>query len=215
MHNSGVSDLTDQKYATLYIVRHGETEWNLHGKLQGHQDSPLTKNGIAQAKALARVLPIKSFAAAFSSDLLRAHKTAQLLTRGHALTIKTAYFLRERNFGKHEGKTYQEARELYLIHDSLPHAQRFTHKLDVDVESDQEIVTRSLPFLNEVSAAYSGKQVLIVSHGGLMRALLVHLGYDNKDPTGKLQIKNTAYIVLRADGVDFFIVKTHGIEKVE
>ena len=65
----------------FFLVRHGETLWNLEGKIQGHLDSPLTKTGIAQAESLAVHLNSQNFAALYSSDLGRAYETARCISK--------------------------------------------------------------------------------------------------------------------------------------
>lgn len=63
----------DNNFCTFYVVRHGETEWNVARKIQGHLDSSLTENGLSQAKELGKQLQTTHFDAVFSSDLLRAN----------------------------------------------------------------------------------------------------------------------------------------------
>jgi broad specificity phosphatase PhoE len=72
---------------TFYITRHGETVWNIQQRMQGQQDSPLTENGILQAKAAAEKLKKIHFDHAFSSDLLRARRTAEIIAADHDLAI--------------------------------------------------------------------------------------------------------------------------------
>lgn len=90
-------------YATFYIVRHGETEWNAQGLMQGHLDSPLTSTGEEQARELAQTLLAIHFDHVFSSDLLRARRTAELLVIDRKFALNTTQLLRERTFGKYEG----------------------------------------------------------------------------------------------------------------
>ena len=95
---------------TIYIIRHGETEWNVKKIMQGQKNSLLTTKGIQQAKQAAKQLKQIKFAAIFSSDLLRAKRTAQIIALEHKLIVKTRKILRERYYGKFEGKkiiTYQ------------------------------------------------------------------------------------------------------------
>lgn len=88
---------------TLYIVRHGETNWNVMGRIQGQSDSELTEKGIQDTKILARRLKDIHFDAIFSSDLSRASKTAELIRLDRDLAIETHEALRERTFGIHDG----------------------------------------------------------------------------------------------------------------
>ncbi len=205
--------MSKSTYCTLYIARHGQTQWNVKGKMQGHKDSPLTPTGIKQAKDLGKKLSQIPFAAVFASDLLRASRTAQLIMLEHQLTIQTTKLLRERNFGKHEGKTLSEIQHLFDVFNTLGESAKFKHQLDSDVESDEQLVARLITFLREISLVYPGKNVLIVTHAGMIRALLIHLGFANYKELGRGTIKNTAYVKLESDGVDFFIKDTIGVEK--
>ena len=95
------------------VVRHGETQWNVAGRIQGHGDSDLTETGRAQADAIASRLAAESFDAIVASDLGRAFDTAQAIARGCGLPIATDRRLRERSFGVGEGLTYEEIDRQY------------------------------------------------------------------------------------------------------
>jgi len=198
----------------LYIVRHGETDWNIKGLLQGHTDVPLNKSGEEQAKNLAKKLNKVNFAIAFSSDLLRAKKTAEIIALEKKIAVRTTKALRERYFGHFEGtkwredKQYQQLIKKFL---KLSHEERFKNKPYKDTETDEELIGRLIPFLREVAVAYPKKNVLVVTHGAVMRVLLTHLGFVGPDELIPGQISNTAYIILDSDGVDFFVKETFGI----
>jgi 2,3-bisphosphoglycerate-dependent phosphoglycerate mutase len=201
----------DKNLCTIYIVRHGETEWNVKGLLQGQKDSPLTKQGIDQAKNLGKRLQYVHFDKIFSSDSLRAKRTAELMTLEKEIAIETNKLLRERSFGPFEGKANVVMRDLrrsIVNYEKLSVKERAKIKVHPQVESDEEVVIRLLTFLREVAVVYIDKTILVVSHGALMRSLLRHLG-----ETEIGYINNTGYIKLLSDGVDFFIKETVGIEK--
>ena len=207
-------------YCTFYLVRHGQSEWNVLDKIQGHADTQLTAQGERQAHKLATKLKHINFDAVFSSDLLRAKRTAELVQLDRQLAITTSQALRERTFGAAEGLTGKEFETKFrdLIHqrEALSHAQRYKFKLSPDMESDEELVARFITYLREVAVAYRGKTVLIVTHSGPIRNLLIHLGfgtYQQMPPAGGT-IKNTAFVKLQSDGVDFFIKETFGIHKL-
>src|SRR3989344_5835107 len=94
------------KLTTFYIVRHGQTEWNTKGLLQGHGDSPLTYLGVKQAEQIRDELKSIHFDAIFSSDLLRAKRTAEIVALERKIAVKTTQALRERDFGHFEGKPF-------------------------------------------------------------------------------------------------------------
>lgn len=200
---------SDSKLCTIYVARHGETEWNVKGLIQGHSDSNLTKNGIKQAKNLGRELKNIDFDAVYSSDLLRAKRTAEIATLERKLAVVTQKALRERNFGKLEGKTKENLkilRELKIK--NVPYES-------IGIEADEKVIARTITLLREISVAYLGKNVLVVSHGGLLRALLVHLGFATDDQLPPGSVGNTAYVKLKSDGVDFFIEEVKRVDKHE
>ena len=204
---------------TFYILRHGETEWNVARRMQGHMDSPLTQQGIQQAHDVAQVLKEVEFAAIFSSDLLRAHRTAAIVALERDIEIKTTELLRERSFGRFEGwevEKYREAlkEELYEV-ERLSDAERMTHKHSDDIESEEETSTRLLQFLREVAVAYADKNVLIASHGGVIRAFLLRLGWGTYQELSHNAVRNTAFVKCISDGTDFEILETHNVVKSE
>lgn len=179
-------------YCTIYLVRHGETDWNKKGLIQGHTDIPLNNRGLEQAGVLKNKLKHIVFDEVFSSDLSRSVKTAEVIALEHKLIVQTTRVLRERRYGDFEGKSFEEF-----------------NKLTVDAETDEEVTQRLITFLSEISAVKPNKKVLVVSHGGAMRMVLNYL-------TGKKftrgSIDNTAYVEIESDGVDFFIKSTYGIK---
>jgi len=205
------------KYCTFYIVRHGETVGNVNRILQGHIDLPLTEEGIVQAKMLAQKLASVKFDHAFSSDLLRAKRTAEIIAIEHKLAVIAKKILRERTFGIFEGKSYDvydnELKEAVLTFESLTEKEKYSFKFRQDIESDEEIATRFITFIREVSLAFVGKNVLVVSHGGIMRATLIHLGFGTYKTLQPGAVKNLGYFKLESDGVDFFVRDTEGIIK--
>ncbi len=205
--------------ATIYIVRHGETEWNAKGLLQGQGDSLLTAAGIKQAENLAKKLKNILFDVILSSDLLRAKRTAEIIAQEKKIAVKTARALRERSFGRFEGKSIDEFREElqadFAQYEKLADEQKFKYKFltEPKIHSDEELMQRFIPFLREVAVAYTGKKVLIVTHGGVMRSFLVRLGYGTSTELTWGTVQNSAYIKLLSDGLDFFLKEVVGVKK--
>ena len=203
---------------TFYIVRNGETEGNVKKVFQGQTDYPLTNKGKKQAKESAVKFSGIRFDTVFSSDLMRAKKTAEIIAVEHRLIVITKKLLRERTFGRLEGKPHadysRELKEAILKFETLSEKEKFSFKFREDIESDAEIFSRFITFLREVSLAYPGKTLLVVSHGGMMRTLLIRLGFGTYKTLYPGIVKNLAYIKLESDGVNFFIKETEGIEKV-
>jgi broad specificity phosphatase PhoE len=200
-----------KNFCTLYIVRHGETEWNVKKIIQGHEDIPLNKKGEAQAKKLAKKLRHIKFDAVFSSDLIRSKRTAEIIILEKKLAVQTTKALKERYFGKYQGRSFSVNNEMTKLINNLKMVIGPGAK---EVESDEKIISRLTTFLREVAAAYVNKTILIVSHGGPMRTLLIHLGFATYDNFTEGHIDNLAYIKLKSDGTDFFIEETEGIKTI-
>lgn len=200
------------RFCTLYLVRHGQTDWNAMQKVQGHSDIALNSEGENQAKSLGKQLGHISFDAVFSSDLVRAKKTAELALLEKNIVVQTTEVLRERFMGELEGAHRDEFLRLERLRGDLTKEQRLVHRLVPSMESEEEVIARVITYLREIAVAYSGKTVLMVSHGAVMRILLYHLGFFDQQHPIKT-IENTAYIKMRSDGVDFFVDETKGIER--
>lgn len=204
-----------QNPVTLYIVRHGQTDWNVVKRVQGQTDIPLNNVGEEQAHVAAELFKDIQFDAAFSSDLLRAKRTAEIIMLEKKLAVQTTRVLRERNFGPYEGIYVEELKELEKDLENLSQEERSSHKLHPDIENDEELVGRFITFLREISVAYAGKKVLVVCHGALMRVFLIHLGFASYQTLGHGTIENTAYIEVLSDGLEFKVKQTHGVHKKE
>lgn len=166
---------------TFYIVRHGETDWNKAGKLQGHADILLNDSGRSQAMELANHLADYSFSHCYSSDLKRAHHTAEIVLNKKPVEIKLETRLRERDFGAWEGKSWEEFRK-----DEEAYKQ---------VESHEEIVERVTGCLTDILSVHAGNEILILTHGGIIHNLLVAFMKLDKR-SAKVSVKNTGYVTL-------------------
>jgi broad specificity phosphatase PhoE len=206
--------MKNNNYVTFYIVRHGETDWNVAKKMQGQTDIPLNENGEAQAKEVAEKFEDIQFDLAFSSDLLRAKRTADIILLEKQLAVETTKALRERKFGEMEGKSNETFFAYLKQIKGKAHTERSKHKAHDDYESDEEIASRVITFLRETAVVNPGKTILITTHGGIFHIILVHLGIKTYEESDMLRIKNTGHIKLLSDGVDFFIEEQAGIETV-
>lgn len=208
--------MQENTYCTLYIVRHGETEWNINNIVQGHSDSPLTENGVTQVKKTAEELKDIDFAAIYSSDSGRAHKTANIIKLDRELAVITTAALRERNYGSFEGQASNDFKQ--KIHEAkekisqLSEVERRVAKLAPDIESDAEIISRFITILREISVAHPGKNVLITCHGGPIRTFLEHVGYYQYGSLPPGSFANAAYIKVLCDGIDFEVKSVKGIK---
>lgn len=198
-----------KNYCTFYPVRHGETEWNIKGIMQGHKDSALTKKGISQAKEMARLFRRIKFDEIFSSDLLRAKRTAEIIALEKKMAVKTSKLLRERLLGRFQGrkvvKMRKKLKEQLEKREKLSKEERFKFRLENGFETDEEIIGRFITFLRETAVAYPGKKILVITHGGVMRTFLIHLGFAGHGELPPGSIENSGYIIVESDGLDFFI----------
>lgn len=203
------------KRMKIFLVRHGETEWNTKGLLIGHKDSSLTEKGIQQAKALQKSLSRISFDAIYSSDLGRAVQTAQILVGGQITAVKVTPHLRERNFGRFEGRAREELDAHTTTFKDLYENDKFLYKAYPEIESDEELVKRFLVFIEELGES-PHSNVLAVCHGGVMKAILLHLellAYKDDKAYAIHSISNSAMIVLEYKDGKMIVEETTGIEK--
>jgi probable phosphoglycerate mutase len=156
----------------LWILRHGETEWNLAGRLQGSGDSPLTERGQQQGEAAAVALAARGpIDALYSSDLGRAERTARTIGRVIQIEPRIDPGLREISYGGLEGRTWAEIeRDFPEIHRSLvEHPATFAPP---GGESRQALQRRVVAALTAIAAAHPGQRVAVVTHGGALTAFL-------------------------------------------
>ena len=156
---------------TLYIVRHGKTDWNIKGLAQGRIDISLNEEGIESAKKLANELDINKIDICISSPLKRAKETAEILVKGKKNIIFDER-LKERSLGDFEGKRI----DFDII---LKHWNYNLNDCECGIESIKDCLDRAKDFLNDIKIKYPNKRILIVSHGGFMKALHYNIeGYD-------------------------------------
>ena len=149
------------------------------------------------------------FDAVFSSDLIRSKRTAEIIILEKELVIQTTKALRERYFGKYQGRSFAVNNKMIRLINNLKMMKGEEIK---EVESDEKIISRLITFLREIAVSHAGKTVLMVSHGGPMRTLLIHLGFASPENFTEGGISNLSYIKLKSDGIEFFIEKTEGIK---
>ncbi|GAB4455272.1 MAG: alpha-ribazole phosphatase [Anaerolineales bacterium] len=146
------------------LVRHGQTDWNLEGRYQGQSDVPLNEKGRAQAKALAEQLKGQTFAAIFSSDLMRARDTAEVIANQLGLPVQIEPRLREINQGEWEGVLAADIKARY----AEIWSQRTMDPANVRPpggETVSEVAERVYAALDDIARRYPRENVLVVSHG--------------------------------------------------
>ena len=162
----------EQKFRRLWLVRHGATLWNSEQRFCGHSDVPLSEEGLAQAHWLARYLQGQHISTLYTSDLLRARQTAEMIATP-SIQIEVSSAWREIAFGAWEGLTYEQITQQFPSH-----LEFFSHPLSAsppDGESLQALMQRvQAAFLELARVASTPEEgdIVLVSHGGPLRVLL-------------------------------------------
>lgn len=168
------SDMIEPMTTEIVLIRHGETDWNVERRLQGHLDIRLNERGKQQAAALAESLKQEDFAAVFASDLERAIHTAQTIAAAQRLPINIVGAMRERCFGALEGLRHDEIRI------RLPDAYVAWKSRDVDAiypagthiaESLTDFHERVVAAIDELAARFRGRKIAVVTHGGVLDSI--------------------------------------------
>ena len=166
----------------IYIVRHGETDWNVQLKLQGRSDIPLNATGIEQAEQTGENLKKAgiSFDKVYSSPLQRAVKTAELISGFDSSNIIKENRIIEFSFGKAEGSTPEERQskpEFAQIKNFFTNPPSYSP--DKDAETFDDVFKRTADFweneIRPLADNSSNKNLLVVTHGGTLQTLLMHI----------------------------------------
>ncbi|HEX4780311.1 MAG TPA: histidine phosphatase family protein [Usitatibacter sp.] len=180
------------------VVRHGQTHWNVEARIQGQGDSDLTDEGVAQAEAIGARLAGEPIDVVVASDLGRALETARRIVKRTGHAIATDARLRERNFGRGEGMTYEEVDRAY------PGAFARVRDVDPDFvvpggESRRQFHERVCTAFDAIAAEHAGKTVLVVTHGGVLATFYRHIHAIDLGVAHPIAIVNASYNVLRHD----------------
>ena len=154
----------------ITLIRHGETEWNLSGRWQGHADSPLSPRGIAQAEALGERIKVEQFDFYYSSDLGRAVHTAKLVGGPSEMVAISNKGLRERDLGVLEGLNTKEMLDRYPdIYKSFRNdGPEFVVP---GGESFLQFYERCAASIEEIANKHCGSKIALVTHGGVLGAV--------------------------------------------
>lgn len=150
------------------FVRHGETDWNVQRRLQGHIDTPLNQTGQAQAEATAKGLQGHVFDALYSSDLIRTLQTARYAAQLLDLPIHLRSDLRERHYGAFQGLTYTEAEHHFPADYARFKGREPAYEIIDEGESLLQHRARVQACLETIASKHAGQSVLIVTHGGVL-----------------------------------------------
>ncbi|MCH5252915.1 MAG: histidine phosphatase family protein [Lachnospiraceae bacterium] len=180
----------------IYLVRHGETDWNQDGRIQGREDIELNENGMTQARALAEMFANIKLDSIASSPLLRAVETARTVARKQSLEqIETEEDLIERDYGTISGKHVRREEKQSL----------FSNMKIEGLECMEDVEERMLRIIRRY-ANKGYKHVLMISHGAAINSVLSVLS-DREIGSGKTWLKNACINVLECEKDQLRIVR--------
>jgi broad specificity phosphatase PhoE len=153
---------------TIFLARHGESDWNVENRFQGHTDRPLTERGREQARALADLVLAENVEAIYTSPLSRARETASIVGVRTGLDVVPVNGLREVNTGSWSGLSRAEVQARF--------PEGFERWISggsgwEDGETYEEMGERVLGAVRKIAAAHPGGRILVISHGGPIRAI--------------------------------------------
>ncbi len=154
----------------IIAVRHGETAWNVDTRIQGHLDIALNETGRWQAAQVARALAQEPLAAVYTSDLQRAHATAQAIAQASGAPLVAEPGLRERSFGELEGRTFAEI-EAELPEQARRWRQRDPHFAPTGGETLVQLRERIAATTHRLAAQHTEQLIVLVAHGGVLDML--------------------------------------------
>lgn len=168
----------------FYIVRHGETMFNVKGRIQGWCDSPLTKLGVSQAKELGKKLKNDSFDVCFCSTSERAMDTAQYILENRDVKINSSKQLKEQCFGDFEA---EKSSNIFKDGIKYPEGYRFCGG-----ENHSDVIERVFNALKKIASEYPNANVLVVCHGSAIKHIVNYLcpGFVNEQPTTAALVPN-------------------------
>jgi broad specificity phosphatase PhoE len=161
---------------TLFLIRHGQTDWNIDHRAQGHTNNPLNEKGVAQAHALAEKMGsyYSDITAIYSSDLDRAYATAQITAEKLHLQVEKREALRERNNGAAEGLTLEEERVLYgsseeELNQLYPDFRERRKYCSIPgAETYAELLQRGREELLAIAMKHPEEKVAVFAHGEIL-----------------------------------------------
>lgn len=175
----------------IALIRHGETDWNLEGRIQGSTDIPLNKTGIRQAEACREHFEGADWDVLISSTMIRAKKTAEIINQALNLDLVEMEEFKERSFGDAEGLTHEERN------------QQFSTGEYPGQESKIALQTRVMAGIASINEQFPNKRVLLVAHGAVIHAILSVMSGEDLD------FKKTKLLNACISNVQFIDKKWH------
>lgn len=179
---------------TLILARHGETTWNKRDKIQGSSDnSVLTKKGREQAESVAERLTTLGIDTIYSSELKRAKQTASIIAKKLEKKVLITKKLNERSFGELEGKDVETVLKKLR---TLPIDERFKYR-PKGGESVIDVETRVFDEVEKIIERHQGENVLLVTHGVVIKVLILFIKKLPRDKRANVRIENTSLTIFK------------------
>ncbi len=183
----------------LILIRHGETVWNRQRKLQGLGESELTDLGIRQAEAAAKALSGEHFDAVYASPLIRAKKTAEIITEGLDAQILYDDDLREWNLGIFEGLTIKDIAEQYP-EEYIRFSSRDPDYVIPEGESSRQRYNRAVGCLQRIAGRHLRARILVVTHRGILDSVIRRIMFIPLDRAIAYSQFNCGFNTIEIDG---------------
>jgi len=188
---------------TIYLVRHAETTWNRDKIVQGQVDSAvnvITQAGLNQVEQFASKFASIDIDELYSADLAVAMESANIISRIRKLSVKTSSALRGLWWGVYEGKSLdffrEQNRDILEAYKNMDSKDAWEYRLPGNLESHRDMYNRVRAFIEMVAVLHGGKTVLVVCHSGIIRSILIKIGWAQQKELLPGSVENMGYIKL-------------------
>ena len=204
--------------ARIILVRHGETEWNRSLRYQGQSDIELNEKGIDQAERVRDRLANKKIDVIYSSDLVRALRTAEIIAAKHSTgAIHELPLLREMDFGDFEGLTFDEMKDRYpqIANDRQAWRNRGPEMRAPNGESIAQLADRVAQFAERLKEHRPEETVLVVAHGGSLQVLICLLLGINLEHWWKVRLSSASVTIMETYAHDTGLILLNDVCHLE
>jgi broad specificity phosphatase PhoE len=186
---------TKTKDTIIYLIRHGETEWNKNGRFQGHLDIELSEEGLRQGELVSKKLENVNFQGIYTSDLKRAYKTAEIIAKPHQMPLKELIGLKEINVGIWGGMTLKEIKESYG-----EEFKKWNNDSEYRVEKGEsfnDLTLRVAETITNIMESHKGEAICVVTHGGVIKSYIGSLLELSTFSKRKFFIENCSITIVK------------------
>ena len=194
---------------SIYVARHGETTWNVEGRIQGRSDPDLSPMGHAQSQALVEKLKDRPLSAIYTSTLKRSFLTAQPIAKHFGLAIQQQPELNEIAFGILEGKQVLDFDEEVKSEWEKFKENRFGYRIP-EAENYTDVLNRVRPFAEKILQTHQGEEILIVGHRVVNQMLIGVLTNYPPEEMLKMQQNNGCFYLIKKNGETKVFHTIHG-----